>query len=137
MPPRRCALGLVDEVVRRRARAWRGRASSPPRSPSAAPVAVQIAKQLINAAEGEEAPAAVEALAGALAATTEDAREGVARVPREARSQVPRAVSDGIDRRARCRDCIALGKAHAAAARGCTSGRITAGEWRHGRESAC
>lgn len=41
------------------------------------PVAVQIAKQLVNLAEGEEGPAAVEALAGALAAMTEDAKEGV------------------------------------------------------------
>ena len=41
------------------------------------PVAVQIAKQLVNVAEGEEGPAAVEALAGALAAMTEDAKEGV------------------------------------------------------------
>ncbi len=43
-----------------------------------APVAVQLAKQLVNVAEGEEGSAAVEALAGALAATTEDAKEGVA-----------------------------------------------------------
>ena len=43
-----------------------------------APVAVQIGKQLVNVAEGEEGPAALEALAGALAATTEDAKEGVA-----------------------------------------------------------
>ena len=39
---------------------------------------MQIAKQLINAAEGEEASAAIEVLAGALAADTADAREGVA-----------------------------------------------------------
>ncbi len=31
----------------------------------------------MNVAEGEEGPAALEALAGALAATTEDAKEGV------------------------------------------------------------
>ncbi|HMR33430.1 MAG TPA: enoyl-CoA hydratase/isomerase family protein [Geminicoccaceae bacterium] len=43
-----------------------------------APIAVQTAKQLVNVAEGEEAAAALEAIAGALAATTEDAAEGVA-----------------------------------------------------------
>ena len=43
-----------------------------------APIAVQTAKQLINAAEGEETAAAFEAVAGALAATTQDAAEGVA-----------------------------------------------------------
>lgn len=43
-----------------------------------APVAVQTAKQLVNAAEGEETAAAFEAIAGALAATTQDAAEGVA-----------------------------------------------------------
>lgn len=43
-----------------------------------APVAVQIGKQLVNVAEGEEGAAALEALAGALAAITEDAKEGVA-----------------------------------------------------------
>jgi enoyl-CoA hydratase len=43
-----------------------------------APVAVQLGKQLVNVAEGEEGPAALEALAGALAGMTEDAKEGVA-----------------------------------------------------------
>jgi enoyl-CoA hydratase/carnithine racemase len=43
-----------------------------------APIAVQTVKQLVNAAEGEEAAAALEAIAGALAATTQDAAEGVA-----------------------------------------------------------
>jgi enoyl-CoA hydratase len=42
------------------------------------PVAVQIAKALINVAEGEERDGALEALAGSLAATTEDLQEGVA-----------------------------------------------------------
>ena len=42
-----------------------------------APVAMQTAKLLVNAAEGEEASAAIEVLAGALAAGTADAREGV------------------------------------------------------------
>jgi enoyl-CoA hydratase/carnithine racemase len=43
-----------------------------------APIAVQTAKQLVNAAEGEETAAAFEAIAGALAASTDDAAEGVA-----------------------------------------------------------
>ena len=69
-------LGLLDEVVSSgegmaRARALAGTMAS------RAPVALQIAKLLVNAAEGEEASAAVEVLAGALAATTADAREGV------------------------------------------------------------
>ena len=45
---------------------------------SRAPVSVQLTKQLINAAEGEESAAALEAVAGALAASTEDGREGAA-----------------------------------------------------------
>ena len=70
-------LGLVDEVVPT------GEGMDARRSLAAtmalrAPVALQTAKLLINAAEGEEASAAIEMLAGALAATTADAREGVA-----------------------------------------------------------
>lgn len=42
------------------------------------PVAVQTAKLMINAAEGEESAATVEVLAGALIATTSDLKEGVA-----------------------------------------------------------
>jgi enoyl-CoA hydratase len=42
-----------------------------------APVALQLTKQLINAAAGEAAGLALEAMAGALAATTADGREGV------------------------------------------------------------
>jgi enoyl-CoA hydratase/carnithine racemase len=42
-----------------------------------APVSVQLTKQLINAANGEGAAATLEAMAGALAATTADAGEGV------------------------------------------------------------
>jgi enoyl-CoA hydratase/carnithine racemase len=43
-----------------------------------APVSVQIAKQLVDGAEGLATGAALEALAGALAATTADAQEGLA-----------------------------------------------------------
>lgn len=42
-----------------------------------APVALQLTKQLINAASGEAAEAALEAMAGALAASTDDAGEGI------------------------------------------------------------
>lgn len=42
-----------------------------------APVALQLTKQLVNAASGEGAAAALEAIAGALAASTADAREGI------------------------------------------------------------
>lgn len=43
-----------------------------------APVSLQLTKQLINAAAGEDAAVTLEAMAGALAATTEDGAEGVA-----------------------------------------------------------
>ena len=43
-----------------------------------APVAVQLTKQIIDAGKGDGLAAALESMAGALAATTADAREGVA-----------------------------------------------------------
>ena len=43
-----------------------------------APIALQLTKQLVNAASREGADAALEGLAGALAATTGDAAEGIA-----------------------------------------------------------
>jgi enoyl-CoA hydratase/carnithine racemase len=42
-----------------------------------APIALQLTKQLVNAAAGEDTAATLEALAGALAATTVDAAEGI------------------------------------------------------------
>ena len=42
------------------------------------PIAVQVAKQMINAAEGEDAAFALESLAGSLTAYTDDLAEGVA-----------------------------------------------------------
>ena len=42
-----------------------------------APVALQLTKQLINAAAGESGAVALEAMAGALAASTADAAEGI------------------------------------------------------------
>jgi enoyl-CoA hydratase len=69
-------LGLVDEVVASGDGMARARALAATMA-QRAPVALQTAKLLVNAAEGEEASAAIEVLAGALAAGTADAREGV------------------------------------------------------------
>ena len=43
-----------------------------------APVSVQLTKQIIDAGQGDGLASALEAMAGALAATTADAREGIA-----------------------------------------------------------
>ncbi len=70
-------LGLVDEVTQSGdglARAHTIAADIARRGP----VAVQIVKAMINAAEGEDRDAPIEGLAGALTATTEDLAEGVA-----------------------------------------------------------
>ncbi len=69
--------GLVDEV------APAGEALTRAKSLAAeiagrGPVAVQIVKQLVNAAEGEESSSAMESLAGAFVGFTEDLKEGVA-----------------------------------------------------------
>jgi len=71
------AAGLVDRVVPQ------GDGLSTAREMAAAmsargPVAMQVTKQMINAAEGEEVAAALESLAGAVVAATGDLREGVA-----------------------------------------------------------
>jgi enoyl-CoA hydratase len=71
------ALGLVDEVTgpgEALARAQAIAADIARRGP----VAVQIVKAMINAAEGEDRDATIEGLAGALTASTEDLAEGVA-----------------------------------------------------------
>jgi enoyl-CoA hydratase/carnithine racemase len=70
-------LGLVDEVTPKgealaRACALAGDVAK------RGPVAVQIVKSMINAAEGEDRDAPIEGLAGALTAMTEDLAEGVA-----------------------------------------------------------
>lgn len=74
---RALALGLVDEVAPKggslaTARDWAARIAA------RGPVATIIAKQLINAAQGEDAAATLEMLAGALVSTTDDLEEGVA-----------------------------------------------------------
>lgn len=71
------AEGLVDEVVDSAAGLSRGLALAETIA-ARGPVAVQVAKALINAAEGEEREAAFEAIAGALVAATDDLKEGVA-----------------------------------------------------------
>ena len=80
------ALGLVDEVVS--AGGALARATAMAQDIAArGPVAVQIVKSMINAAEGEDNDAPIEALAGALTAATQDLSEGVAafRAKRQAR----------------------------------------------------
>lgn len=71
------ACGLVDEVVATGAGLDRARAVAQ-RVASRGPVATEITKMLINAAEGEERERAMESMAGALAASSEDLKEGVA-----------------------------------------------------------
>jgi enoyl-CoA hydratase len=70
-------LGLVDEVTATgealaRAKILAGDVAA------RGPLAVQMAKAMINAAEGEDRDAPIEGLAGALTAMTEDLAEGVA-----------------------------------------------------------
>jgi enoyl-CoA hydratase/carnithine racemase len=70
-------LGLVDDVVP----AGQGLPRAEQLAAAIAargPVAVAVTKQLINAAEGEEASMAMEAIAGALTSYTDDLKEGVA-----------------------------------------------------------
>jgi enoyl-CoA hydratase/carnithine racemase len=70
------AAGLIHELVP--AAGLRGRASALAREMAGkAPVSLQLTKQLINAAAGEDSAATLEAMAGALAATTQDAAEGI------------------------------------------------------------
>jgi enoyl-CoA hydratase len=71
------ALGLVDEVAPK----GQGMATAQEYVElvvARAPVALELTKALINAAEGEETERPLEAIAGALAASTEDLKEGVA-----------------------------------------------------------
>jgi enoyl-CoA hydratase len=71
------ACGLVDEVVEPGAALARAEAIAA-NVAARGPLAVQIVKGMINAAEGEDADAPIEGLAGALTATTKDLAEGVA-----------------------------------------------------------
>ncbi len=69
--------GLVHEVVAGEALDARAQALAQAMA-SKAPVALQLTKLLVNAAAGEGREAALEAMAGALSATTDDAAEGLA-----------------------------------------------------------
>jgi enoyl-CoA hydratase len=70
-------LGMVDEVVA--PGEGLARAAAIGREIAArGPAAVQIVKSMINAADGEDNDAPIEALAGALTATTRDLGEGLA-----------------------------------------------------------
>jgi enoyl-CoA hydratase len=70
-------LGLVDEVVEPGAGVTRAAAIAAEIA-GRGPLAVQMVKAMINAAEGEDKDAPIEGLAGALTAMTEDLAEGVA-----------------------------------------------------------
>ncbi|TDN62110.1 enoyl-CoA hydratase/isomerase family protein [Paraburkholderia sp. BL10I2N1] len=69
-------IGLIDEVASA-AGALNAALEMAEQIARLAPVSVQLTKQLVNAANGEGAAATLEAMAGALAATTADAREGM------------------------------------------------------------
>ena len=71
------ALGLVDEVTAKGEGVARAEALAADIA-RRGPLAVQMIKAMINAAEGEDRDAPIEGLAGALTAYTEDLAEGVA-----------------------------------------------------------
>ena len=71
------ALGVVDEVVEQGAGLARAAAIAA-NIAARGPLAVQMVKSMINAAEGEDVDAPIEGLAGALTAMTQDLAEGVA-----------------------------------------------------------
>jgi enoyl-CoA hydratase len=70
-------LGLIDEIAETGAALARAHALCA-KIAARGPVANAVAKQLINAAEGEGAAAAMEILAGSLVSYTADLKEGVA-----------------------------------------------------------
>ena len=69
--------GLVHEVVEPDALMERAKALAADMA-TKAPISLQLTKQLVNAATGEDRDAVLEAMAGALAASTQDAAEGIA-----------------------------------------------------------
>jgi enoyl-CoA hydratase/carnithine racemase len=71
------AMGLIDEVAATGAALARARDLAKGIG-SRGPVATIVAKQMINAAEGEDGAAAMEIIAGALMSYTQDLKEGVA-----------------------------------------------------------
>jgi enoyl-CoA hydratase len=70
-------LGLIDEVVAKGEGLTRASALAADIAKHG-PLAVQMVKAMINAAEGEDRDAPIEGLAGALTAYTKDLAEGVA-----------------------------------------------------------
>jgi enoyl-CoA hydratase len=70
-------LGLVDQIVAKGKSVAAARELAS-RIAERGPAATQMVKALINAAEGEEVERPLEAIAGALAAMTDDLKEGVA-----------------------------------------------------------
>ena len=73
---RALSIGLVHEVVPPAQLVDRAMALAAALA-AKSPIALQLTKQLVNAASGEDAAATLEAMAGALAATTEDGAEGI------------------------------------------------------------
>ena len=69
--------GLVHEVVAPDGLMARAKALAADMA-TKAPISLQLTKQLVNAATGEDRDAVLEAMAGALAASTQDAAEGIA-----------------------------------------------------------
>jgi enoyl-CoA hydratase len=70
-------IGLIDEIAEPK-ESLKEAIAIAERIATLAPVSVQLTKQLINAASGHGAGATLEAMAGALSATTQDAQEGMA-----------------------------------------------------------
>lgn len=75
--PQALELGLIDEIAETGGALDQARALCA-KIASRGPVANIVAKQMINAAEGEDAAAAMEILAGSLVSYTGDLKEGVA-----------------------------------------------------------
>ena len=69
--------GLVHEVVEADGLMARAKVLAADMA-TKAPISLQLTKQLVNAATGEDRDAVLEAMAGALAASTQDAAEGIA-----------------------------------------------------------
>ena len=76
-PEEGMSLGIVDEVTAKGGGIARAEALAADIA-RRGPLAVQMVKAMINAAEGEDRDAPIEGLAGALTAFTEDLAEGVA-----------------------------------------------------------
>ncbi|WP_448953635.1 enoyl-CoA hydratase/isomerase family protein [Labrys neptuniae] len=70
-------LGLIDEIAPKGGALEQARELAR-KIAARAPIANAVAKQMINAAEGEDAAAAIEILAGSLVSYTDDLKEGVA-----------------------------------------------------------